>query len=335
MRMLGSSDMFSILDKSNGKEYTSRINKILSGNKDIVILQGELEPKLQQIKKYYKSPIILKMIDAVNNGSLILFYSKTPKLDLPPCLPFFKYQKSGNPKVAVNLTPYLDYKEDTDSNEIEYNIDIKKLYSILMPAFYCLSLFEPKCVLSNKAIELSAKIWAKMFNKVLIKLLGISSSREKVDTFTYFGMMFFMIYYLETPKHIAEGIATKNIKGQKPVLAEEIETKLEDRNIDIYSSFKIFCNTLLNNEYTKIRVIGGKNSLKGGNIDYGFFSKNFITIFDFSSYLSLASYPYFIFSLFAASTMSYINSVYAYEDIVRGDNASDFQNVLVELNKMC
>ena len=46
-----------------------------------------------------------------------------------------------------------------------------------MPAFYCLSLFEPKCVLSNKAIELSAKLWSKMFNKVLIKLLSLNLAR--------------------------------------------------------------------------------------------------------------------------------------------------------------
>lgn len=335
MRMLQTSDMWLRLDKSNNKEYSKRMNLILSGSKDIVILQGQLEVQLQRIKKFYRSASVVKMIDAVKNGDLVLFYSTTPRLDLPVCLPFFKYQKGEYPKVAVNLTPHLKYNEFKDTDEIEYEIDLKKLYSIVLPAYYYLALFNPKCVLSNKAIDLSARLWSKMFVKILIKVLGISSNKEKLDTFTYFSMMFFMIYYLDTPKKIAEDIAEKNLRTGKNVLISEIESKLEERNINIYDGFEVFCNTIFRNEYTKVRSIGGKNSLHGGNLDYSFFIKNYINTFDFSSYLSLASYPYFIFSLFAASTMSHLNSAYGFEDIVRGDNPADFQNVLVELNKMC
>jgi hypothetical protein len=329
MKKLTSSDLFNYVD--NGKMYSKLIAATLQ-SKDIHIVNDNLKPQLESITKFYKITIMRQVNTAIEKKRIILYYTDDPNIDIPVSLPFFKLKKNNQNVVMVNLTRFINVRKDKSGKEIiDYDIDIKQLFSFVMPAYYQLEHFDDDCVLPAKAIEDSAIIWANMFNKINIRILGISSDGDKYDTFKYFAMMYFMINILDTPARIAENIALKNLYNGKPALAVEIEDKLDAKEINIYSDFKTLCDVLFSTEYTRVRPA---NKGVSTNIDFVYYMKSFIRQYGFSAVFSLAAYPYFIFTIFAARTMSHMNNVNAFDDIIKGKYEKECSELINTLNSL-
>ena len=345
MKTLTECDIFKSFDKATNTSHKMALiaERIIDGgNKDVKVLSySDFEVSLAQMKRYYKTPEIIKMIEDIKAKKIILYYTSNPQYNMPPCIPFFKFNSAKGPITVINTTNYISIKKlDKNGDEVDYSMDTKILYTLVQSAFYQQNVFEKRTALGTEASGLAAIIWARMVNQILIRSFGISSDKERCQSLLYFEMKFFLINILEMNPVTAEKIAigqlnSKYFANGKNYMITEIENKLSDRNVDPYVSLEDFIMFIFDNEYTRIRTIGGKNQLaSAGKLDVGFFVKRFISTYYDSAIMALGCMPYFLFTLLAASNWAYINAVKQFEDIIKGESQQDFQKLLVNINKM-
>ena len=172
-------------------------------------------------------------------------------------------------------------------------------------------------------------MWAKMYNKVLNKMVGLSTNKERYETFMYFAIRFFCKYYLECPDALCDTIAEAYLPAGKTLLIHDIEKKVVERSINMYSSFEIFCNTLFDNSITSLRA-----TRLGDNIEmntYLYFRK-FVDMYDFSASGSLCSFQYFLFTVISVFYSANIVSR-SLDDIVITDDVKQMPRILNGLKK--
>ncbi len=314
MRLFAESDIFEYLDKGNVLQ--NKIHRILAGKSGSLILNPKLEGDIKSMVKVYKDPTTLKAANAVRSGEIIL--AKIPiELNLPECLPYIKHRKNGKERIIINVSNYVIENKDRDTGEVDYTIDVKKLYSLVIPGFLYLKSMHAKYTPSPEAIKISATIWARMFNKVLIRTIGLTTNQERYEAFMYFGMRFFMKYYLDIPDALVRDISEGYLSNGKGYLIDYMETKIKDLNLDPYESFTSFCSTLFNNEVSNMKGIRINNVEE--NINVSFYLKKFIDMYNMSAVMALSSYPFFIFTIFSAFHWSNICNDRALEDVVYND----------------
>lgn len=314
MKLFTETDIFDYLNKGN--HLQSRIFKILDSKSGAIVLNEKLKPDLDTIMKVYKEPSTLMFMKAIRNNDILLVDIPL-EFNLPECLPFIKYKKDGHDKLIINVTNYVSRKKDTETGDVEYKIDIKKLYSLCLSGYLYLALLTKNVALPPDTIKNSALIWARMFNKVLNKTIALSTNKERYEAFTYFAMRFFMTYYLECPEVVVDNISNSYLKNGKGYLIDFMETKINDLDLKPYESFSNFCEVLFNNEVSNLKGIRVNNINE--NINLSFYIKRFIDMYNLSAVMSLSSYPFFLFAIISSFNWSGICNDRSMEDIIQYD----------------
>lgn len=316
MRLLQNSDIYKeYIDK--GDNISAKIFRIIGGQSGSVILNDKLKKEFETLQRVYKEQVVLSFIKAIKDGNIILIKSNSDN-NLPTCLPFVKFKKGGETKLVINLTNYLSEKKDSDTGDITYSIDIKQLYVLCLSGYIYYKLLDENVSLSPLIIQISSTIWSRMFNKVLIKTIGLNTNKERYEAFMYFGMRFFMKYYLDCPDVIVNNISETYLKNGKTYLINYMESKIKDLNLNLYESFESFCHILFNNEVSNIKGIKVNNVEDVMNRH--FYMKRFIDMYGFASLLSLSSFPYFLFTIISSFNWSKICNDRSMEDVVFYDN---------------
>jgi len=327
MRTLSESDIYSkYMDKDNG--ITNKIFKTLKDTNSSTILNDKLDTALEIMRKTYKDPTTIQIINSIKNGEIILYVTE-PELNMPTCIPFFKYVASGKTKVSVNLTNHIQQKKDKGTGEVDYIIDNRKFYILCLSAFITLKLLDKRTVLPATVISDCAYMWAKMYTKVLNKMVGLSTNKERYESFMYFAIRFFCKYFLECPDALCDTIAESYLPAGKTMLIHDIERKVSEKGINMYSSVETFCNTLFNNSITNLKA-----TRLGDNVDmnsYLYFRK-FVDMYDFSAAGSLCSFPYFLFTIISVFYSGNMVSR-SLDDIVITDDAKQMPRILNGLKK--
>jgi len=300
MRSYINSDIYTeTLNKGNA--ISGKIMKILGGNASgTEIVNDKLSAAIAAMKKVYKDPSTLKVIEALNSRRMLLMVV-TPENNIPICLPFFKYTAGGVNKVCVNLTNYIGSSVDPDTGEKEYTIDVRKLHALTLAAYIDLDLLNGKTVLAADTLSSAAILWAKMFNKVLEGAIGLGTNRDRYNAFMYLAIKFFLRYYMDVPEQIAENIALNYLRVPKNQMILFIEDNIAAKGIDIYKSFSVFCSALFNNEITNIKGI--KNNNISDSMNELFYHRKFIDLYYYASLLSLGGFAYFLFLILCADDM--------------------------------
>lgn len=327
MRTFTESDIFEYLDKGNVLQ--NKIFKILASEADAVILNNKLETDIKSMLKIFKEAITLKAVNAINSGDIILV--KLPiDYNLPECLPYIKHRKDNKERIIINVTKYVTEVKDRETEEIDYSIDIKKLYSLCIPGYLYLKLLDKTYTPSPDAMRISATIWARMFNKVLIRTIGLTTNKERYEAFMYFSIRFFLKYYLNASDMVVETISTSYLVNGKGYLIDYMESKIKDLNLNPYNSFSDFCSTLFNNEVSNIKGIKVNNLEE--KINLSFYLRKFIDMYNISATMALSSYPFFIFTIFSAFNWANVCNDRAFEDIVYYDK-KELPKLLIALYK--
>lgn len=328
MRNITDSDIFILQNET--KVFSNKINEIIrrarhGNNTDILILNRVLSDSLQKLKKVYNESIILKAIDDIEKGKMILV-ELSIELNIPRCMPFVRYKADSGTKILINLTPYLEKTKDNMGNTV-YDISVQRLYPIIVCSYLTLNVFNDTYALPSKALHNAAFIWASMFNKVLSRAVALGTNRERYDAFMYFAMKFFCDYIMQTPKQVSEDVARAYLarQGRKsfPML-DDMNAKV-DQSI-VYSSFRAFCSVMFNNEITNIRGIVADSSTK--TLNEAFYINRFIDTFTYTSLFSLGAFPYFLFSVIHAALKTRVVNDLAFQDIITDRD----YNVLAMMN---
>jgi len=104
MLKITDSDIYRMQDSTG--VLTAKISNVLkkgmSGfmGDDIIILNGLLDDSLQGLRRLYNEPIILDILNAVKDGTILLV-SLSLEYSIPKCMPFIKY--AGQDKRAKML----------------------------------------------------------------------------------------------------------------------------------------------------------------------------------------------------------------------------------------
>lgn len=314
------SDIFQLQDRT--KVFTNKISEILrkarngSGlNTDITIMNRLLADSLQKLKKMYNETVILKALDDIEKGRIVLV-KLSLELNIPKCLPFIRYKGDSDTKILVNVTPYLETTKDSLGEPV-YSVSIQRLYPLIACAYLTLNSFSDRYVLPAKALHSSAYIWASMFNKVLSRTVALGTNRERYDAFMYFAMKFFCIYMMQVPEQVAEDVARAYLikQGRKNfALVDEMNQKIYDQNRKIYLSFREFCLNLFDNSLTNLRGVATDSSAK--QMNEAFFLNRFVDTFTYTALFALGSYPYFLFAVMNAALKTRVVNDLAFQDII-------------------
>jgi hypothetical protein len=296
----------------------------------MINLNTEFAQQLANIKKIYTDVLTTKAVDAVINGSVILFAARNPKHCMPSFMPFIKYKNGDKQFVAVDLTKWVILKPIKGSDEqFDVTMDIKKLYCFIITAYLYQSKFDRDTQISSKLAKSSAIVWAKLFCKVLEMKVGLATNRDRHDAFMYFAMMFFLVNIIEYNKESAENLAKSFFRSNtvSPTV-RYIETSVENRSIDMYQSFEVFCNTLFDPDITGLRSLRLKGTNNVINVEY--YVSQYITLYHMTSAFSLAAYPYFIWMVISSCNWAYLFNDKTIESIA----SEEYGNIMTELYRM-
>ena len=203
---------------------------------------------------------------------------------------------------------------DDNDNIRSVNIDVDKLYSILVPGYIYLHLLDDNTALPAESIKLLSIMWAKMFNKVLISRRIFVGNNERYEAFMYFAMRFFMKYYLECPDPVVDNISLAYV-GTKSKYIMFVENNLAMKGVNLYRNWTTFASTMFSDEITNLSSFGN-----GSKMD----EKLYLQLFDSSlgkdgAYLALWSAPYFLYCVFATYNQSWCLNDRAWQDVVLSD----------------
>ena len=240
------SDIFAYFEKS-GAGMKKRMQTIVTQPSATEIINDRLEEPLTIFAHTFKEPIAMRAVTAVRQGKLVLFI---PKQDVAPpeCLPFFRYTKGGESKVAVNMMNVVDVAPGGSTGELYYSVsDMRKFYSVLVAAYINLVIPEPSDY-PVKAMEFGALMWAKMFCKILNTTIGLATSRDRYAAFFHYAVRFFLTYYIGAPAATVDAIAKATLKGNDAnpyvmAIAEYLDSDPKQA-AKFYGSFTGFCEIL-------------------------------------------------------------------------------------------
>lgn len=318
------------------KDKESTVNtyrtEIINGG--MHILNADLAVQLANIKKIYRDTLTQKAVDAVVNGDILIFSAKNEKHCMPSYMPFLKYKTGNDMKLAIDVTVHVKVKpikgtENQREPEYEVTMDTKKLYCFIISGYLYLNKFDRDTVIPSKLAKSCAIVWAKLFCKILEMKVGLATNRDRHDTFMYYTMMFFLVNILEYNVEAAKSIAKSYFRaGTLTSSIGFVENTVNDRQIDMYSSFEEFCKTMFNPEITGLRSMRLKNS--NDNITTEYFVSQYITMYHVTSAFSLAAFPYFIWMIISACNWAYLFNDKAIESVA----IDEYNTIMVELYKL-
>lgn len=316
-------DVYKDFDRG-GLTMTNKIKCIVGKPKESCIIVNEmLAESLDQLRRSIKEAIVLKVLDSVAKGELVLFVAK-PEYNLPTCLPFFRYTnaKTGEVKVAVNMTNVVtEVTGKTSTGEgtgevVGYELnDVNITYTMLVSAYIQLKCVDP-FELGTKFMTHAAVLWARMFNKILVKTIGLASSKERYNAYFYFAVRFFLTNLVGAPEKLVDSISLATLKErQKSTLIVSMEDKIKDLGINMYADFTTFCQTLFNNEVSNIRAMRVTTMNPNETINVSFYCRKFIDSYHQGAILALCNPFYFIWMVVAVEMKARLFNIKMCEDI--------------------
>lgn len=327
MKLIQETDIFSYINGGKEAILNKQIAALISTGSKIVT--KELDYDLRTIEKSFKDPLTTATMKAIAESKIIPIIANESQNAMPTYMPFVKYKGSNGMKIAVDITQFAHIKNDVVNEEISISIDRRKLYVLLVSAYLYYYHGDKTSVLTPRLMQITAIDWAKIFTKIFDIKLGLSTNKERKDTFMYLAAKYYLINILEAPEGVIDGIALQVFKDKlKNSLCKQIEITINERGIDLYKDLTTFTTTLLNADIT-----GLKNSRAKITQDVGFqfYMKEFITMFGLPAGFSLAAFPYFIWMLISANNGAWI---FTGERTVETLTKDDFPTLMSEIYRL-
>lgn len=334
MRALTETDIYQMFD-SSGSNMSRKMKDVVKGqNKGIKVLNKKLESTITRFAQSFREPIVVKAVSAINDGKMVLFMAE-PAMNLPECLPFFRYQLNGaDAKVAVNMTNIVSIAPPMTEGEDEiYSVeDIRKFYAIIVAAYINLMIPDAS-KFSMQAMSCGARMWARMFCSVLNRTIGLSSSKDRYAAYNYFAMRFYLSYYIGAPVSTIDGICDKALPGglKNPIIVAIEDYMTSKPDVDMYGSFTGFCQVLFNNEITNIKSLRMVAAAPNESLNVSFFMKRFIDSYHQSSIMSLASPHYFTWMVLCTQKKAYMMNIKMLGSVCDGIDSEKYLAALYAL----
>lgn len=326
MKLVNESSIYKAITKDKEAELNIIKRNLVSGG--MLDLKSLLLYKLEEIRKTRSGKLTELALNDVMNGNIILFSAKDRSANMPSYMPFIKYKTSAGSKIAVDLTTHVRLTT-TDKGEVA-DIESNKLYAFIISAYLYLHTFEKDTVLPNKLAKASAIMWGKLFCKILEAKVALATNKERHEAFMYYAMMFFLINIVEYNPVISKEMVKSYFRaGMTNSIIANVDNYVETYEIDLYESFETFCKVMFDPNVTGIRTMRLKKS--NDIITLEFFMRQYITMYNKTSVLSLASFQYFVWMIISAKVGCFIFNDKVLKPIV---DSNEYNVMMTEIYKM-
>lgn len=323
MKTITNTNIFEFTDKAY--KVSQRMGQVLSGKVGSDVT-NKLMDKIESIPKAFRDAVSIRAVEAVKSGR-IRFVAGLPATMLPPFCPFICYMDKGVRKIVfdLSLTTFAE-KKGRYSAETEYDMDIRQLYAMLVTGYILINI-DTNDTIHPEAMKTLSLWWAKMFCKVLNRHLALSTNRDRYDAFMYFAMKYFLINILEVPEVIANNTAIGNMINGKNSFINMIEAQIAMKEVDVFKDFNTFCDTMFDNSITGI---GGVRDAEVG-MNKTTYIDSFIKMYGMQALYSLATFPYFLYTVIMANNTDRGFNKRVFEDVMI--NPKMYARVIINLAK--
>lgn len=309
MKTLQQSSVFNSLNMNN--RVTTIIGEIL--DKGDTVKPSELEQAFVTMKMY-KYPLRPAVIEAVNSGRIVMKFPP-PNLKLTRAMPFFLNKGPDNVVRAIIM---LDHYGTRDRDGM-YNVDAKKLYTILESAYLSIVYTNSYKSIPSKTgiIKHGSVIYANMFARVLSRKYALSTDKIKLHKVQFLASKFFLLNVLGAKdSESITNYALANCVGGNAIILREVNEIVEEKD---YINLETFILALKKPEL---------NLNFGDSLTTRSFIEQYILMYDQSALLALEMFPYFTMTVNAVTNGAYINNQLILEDIVDKVGVKYYQEML-------
>lgn len=276
------------------------VNEIIQ--KGMVLNKSNLEQAFLTINKSFKYSLKQKVLDAYDQGKIVLMYSPEG-VKVPTALPFFLFKgNDGQPKAVV----VVDIHGNMDKETKDVNIDAKKLYVTMESAYIAVEHFKQVQTFSKRTniITLGSNMYANMVSRCLNKKYALNVDKIKLHKVQFITAKFFIMSIMQFENEdIANNYASNVCVGANPLILEDVGRMVMAEDLkDLQSLIETLKREDLNLGMTDLTVRG--------------FLEMFINMYHHSSVLALELFPYFVYNINSAVHGAYINNQYMLEDII-------------------
>lgn len=264
-----------------------------------VLTQAQLEEQFVMIKKYVKSALKPKILTELQKGSIKLLYAPDDVTKISS-VPFVMSKENGELCANVFVSTFGNRRSDG-----QVSIDYRKLYS-LMESAYMARQFITKYdrFRNNSTLLQGCVLYANIFAKPINKKFNLHLDRNKENYLLFLAAKFYLKNVMGiTNDDIVFNTAMKACKAGNPVLLKEADIQVDD---DAFENLGTFIEALKED-----RLGLGLSGLTGRG-----FLESYISLYGGSTVFALEMFPYFLFTINAATnTMGLVNN-YSLEDLV-------------------
>ena len=264
-----------------------------------VLTQTQLEEQFIMIKKYVKSALKPKILTELQRGTLKLLYAPEDVIKISS-IPFVMSKENGELCVNVFVSTFGNRRSDG-----QVSIDYRKLYSLMESAYMAKQFISRYDRFRNNNILLQGCVlYANIFAKPINKKFNLHLDRNKENYLLFLASKFYLKNVMGiTNEDIVFNTAMKACKAGNPILLKEADIQIDD---DAFENLGSFIEAL---KEDKLNL--GLSGLTGRG-----FLESYISLYGGATVFALEMFPYFLFTINAASnTMGLVNN-YSLEDLV-------------------
>ena len=303
---------------NNDLTMTKRISDAVKNG--TVIDSSYIQEQILQIKRTRLSPLVDNVLQAYENGNILLIYSKLTKIT--QAIPFVVLKIAGKNKVVVFIN---NYGTITDSGEVNggkaLNVQMKDLYVLMEGAYLAWAYYEypVKFQRSIGLMKLTNQIYTAMVMRILNKEYALSMNQELFNSVSYSVSRFYLERIWGSDNHdliftYASQTCTNTVNKSNLLVLDDQYTQAKIQSVDQLMLF--------------IKSISPR--LETLNIRY--FTEYYINMYKAPALLSMDTLPYFIFTLAATYCGSFMINQPIINDIIKNiKNSNIFYNELSKL----
>ena len=298
----------SVIYKSFNRNSELMTLIITAIKESIKIDSSYIQEQLLQIKRTRISPFADEVLQAYNNGTIVLLYSKGKKV--PQALPFFATKSNGKICVFIFVNNYGTISSSDRNSEEKYlNISMKDLYVLMEGAYtsYKYAINPTKITKSLGLMKISTKIYVSMITRILNKEYAIGMDTSVLYKVSFaIGLYFLRSVFMSTNNDVNFAYACDAIK-------------MANEGVDRNSLLLVQDEFLENNVTTIEELITFIKSLSPrlSDINFRYFLQCYINTYKAGAIFGLECLPYFLYTIEASMIGSFLVNQPIISDITK------------------
>lgn len=303
---------------NSGNALNEKIADVMKNGE--VVGPDRIPTALLTLKNKLKSPIMSKILEAIEDRTLTMIY--TPKIKIPMYLPFILTKAGPHTVKGFVFMNNLDAKCDTEGGEIFLNV--RKLKVALESCFIGMTLGKtvdsPK-MRSTTILRSGSRIYSNIIAECINRRHG-----TKIDPVVHNSILYLASrYYVGTMIGCRGTMDPETMRNYcfyncKNIEFTEIGRVVESFEEKDFNNIGTFITKLSQVEALQKRL---------GNLTISNFIESYINMYDASMLLALENFYYFMYNVEAVLESTYTNNYQVLKNIVGDDGKKIYSDLIV------